>query len=157
MAGRGNWLSDRSELSRELWLPHLIGGQGCQGCSPGESHSRIMVLAAWNGPLVHGVLDPSFRITLSCMLKKMQCLQQDTALYFCGLQMSDVGNLGLPSVLASRNHWGLRVLGCCSVVLMAVTLILMLSGWRLELQPVRPHSRQEEGEVDGGQEKGRDS
>ena len=54
MAGRGNWLSDRRELGREFWLPRLIGGQGCQGCSPGEPRSGITVLAAWNGPLVHG-------------------------------------------------------------------------------------------------------
>ena len=52
--------------------------------------------------------------------------------------------------LVSQNHWGLRILGRCSVNLMTVTLILMLSGWQLELQPVHLHSRQEEGEMDAG-------
>jgi len=104
----------------------------------------------WHGMALWcmGVLDPSFRITLSCMLKKTQCLKQDKALYSCGLKILVVGSLELPMGLVSQNHWGLRILGHCSVILMTMTLILMLSGWQLELQPVHLHSRQEEGEMD---------
>ena len=84
------------------------------------------------------------------MLKKMQCLKQDKALYSCGLKILVVGSLELPMGLVSQNHWGLRVLGRCLVILMVVTFILMLSGWQLTLQPVHLHSRQEEGGMDAG-------
>ena len=60
----------------------------------------------WHGMALWcmGVLDPSFRITLSCMLKKMQCLKQDKALYSCGLKILVVGSLELPMGLVSQNH-----------------------------------------------------
>ena len=51
----GNWLSDGRGLSQEFWLPHLVSGQDCPGCSfGGESCLRIIVCVARNGPLVHG-------------------------------------------------------------------------------------------------------
>lgn len=33
----GNWLSDGRGLSQEFWLPHLVSGQDCPGCSSGIS------------------------------------------------------------------------------------------------------------------------
>ena len=55
IGARGNWLNNGRELSQEFWLPHLLSGQDCPGCSSGgESCLRIIVCVAWNGPLVHG-------------------------------------------------------------------------------------------------------
>ena len=147
----GNWLSDGSELSQEFWLFHLVSGQDCPGCSSGgESCSRIIVCVARSGPLVYGCPRSIIQDYAQLHGKDNAVPQTDKALYSCGLKILVVRSPELLMGLISQNHWGLRVLGCCSVILMTVPLILMLSGWQLELQPVHLHSRQEEGEMDAG-------
>ena len=78
--GRTCWVT---KLSRGFWLPCLVSGQCCHSCSSGgASPSGVMVCAAWSIPRSMCVLVTSFRITLSCMLKRMQCLKWEEVLYF---------------------------------------------------------------------------